>query len=84
MDEHLQILQQNIEAITQHIDADTEFWFARDLQNLLGYSRWENFQTAINRAIESCENSGYTVSDHFRGVTKMIELAKSAKREIAY
>lgn len=54
---------------------NVEFWFARDLQGPLGYSRWENFLTAIQRAIESCETTGYAVSDHFRGVTKMVPLA---------
>ncbi len=41
-------------------------------QKQLGYVRWENFQTAIQRAMESCETSGHAASDHFRGVTKLI------------
>lgn len=49
-----------------------EFWFARDLMEPLGYARWENFVTAIRRAIESCKSTGYDDSDHFRGVTKMV------------
>ena len=59
-----------------------EYWRARDLMPLLGYTRWENFSNAIQRAMESCETSGITVSDHFRDVTKMIELAKGARREV--
>ena len=59
-----------------------EFWFARDLQKLLGYDRWENFAAAISRAKIACENSGQRVDDHFRDVTKMIELGKGAVREI--
>ncbi|MBT9546448.1 MAG: DNA damage-inducible protein D [Candidatus Sericytochromatia bacterium] len=83
MDKQLQTLQQNLEAIVQRADAEgIEFWFARDLQAYLGYARWENFQTAIHRAIESCEVTGHPASDHFRGVTKMIELGKGSKREI--
>lgn len=62
--------------------ASVEYWYARDLMPLLGYDRWENFQNAINRAIESCETSKVEVTDHFREVTKMIELAKGAKRNI--
>ena len=54
----------------------------RFLQEPLGYARWESFQTAIQRAIESCETSGHEASDHFRGVTKMIELGKGGQREI--
>lgn len=63
-------------------DESTEFWFARDLQQPLGYTRWENFLNAIRRAVESCETMGYTISDHFRGVTKMITLGKGGQREI--
>jgi DNA-damage-inducible protein D len=46
-----------------------EFWFARDLQEPLGYARWENFLTAIQRAINSCKTTGYEAEHHFRGVT---------------
>lgn len=63
-------------------DEDVEFWFARDLMEPLGYARWENFQTAINRAIESCETTGYLAVDHFRGVTKMIEIGKGGQRPV--
>ncbi len=59
-----------------------EVWFARDLQNVLGYTRWENFQTAIGRAVDSCKSLDVNVDDHFREVTKMISLAKGAQREI--
>jgi DNA-damage-inducible protein D len=63
-------------------DEDIEFWFARDIMEPLGYARWENFQTAINRAIESCKTTGYAADDHFRGVTKMVKLGSSAERAI--
>lgn len=63
-------------------DGVGEFWFARDLQEPLGYARWENFLTAIERAILSCETMGCVPTDHFRGVTKMIETGKGAKREV--
>lgn len=83
MDKQLQALQHNLEAAVQRADAEgIEFWFARDLQAPLGYARWENFQTAIQRAMESCEASGHKASDHFRGVTKMVELGSGSKREI--
>ncbi len=49
---------------------------------LLGYERWENFDKAISRAMDSCEVSGIEVSDHFREVTKMIETGKSAHRPV--
>lgn len=62
--------------------AKIEFWYARDLMPLLGYGRWENFDKAVNRAMESCKTSGIEVSDHFREVTKMIETGKGARRPV--
>ena len=67
----------NFDAIGQIIKSDdgsenVEVWFARDLQKLLGYARWENFQVAIGRAVESCKQQNVNVDDHFREVTKMI------------
>lgn len=63
-------------------DDGIEFWFARDLMEPLGYARWENFTTAIQRATESCKSTGYNESDHFRGITKMIETGKGAQRPV--
>ncbi len=63
-------------------DNNIEFWFGRELQGCLGYARWENFLVAINRAIESCKSTGIPVPDHFREVTKMVELGSGAKRSI--
>jgi DNA-damage-inducible protein D len=60
-----------------------EVWFARELQALLGYARWENFVVAINRAIDSCITQRIDVVNHFREVTKMIELGKGGKRKVA-
>ncbi|MCF7994954.1 MAG: DNA damage-inducible protein D [Chromatiaceae bacterium] len=79
----IQQLKGHFDALSQHIpDEDVEFWFARDLQEPLGYARWENFQTAIKRAIESCETTGYDPDNHFRGVTKMVRLGSGAERAI--
>ena len=76
-------LQDQFDILIQKIpETDIEFWFARDLQKPLGYARWENFITAINRAIESCKTTGYNPDDHFRGVTKMVPLGSGAKRAI--
>ena len=57
-------------------------WFARQLQEVLGYARWENFQSAINRAVESCNTQGISVDDHFREVTKMVQLGSGSVRDI--
>ena len=59
-----------------------EVWYARELQEVLGYARWENFVVAIGRAIESCKSLNVNVDDHFREVTKMIPTAKGAHRPI--
>ncbi|MCD8010102.1 MAG: DNA damage-inducible protein D [Lachnospiraceae bacterium] len=63
-------------------DTDIEYWLARDLMILLGYERWENFEKAIGRAMESCETSDIAVTDHFREVTKMVQLGNGAKRYV--
>ena len=63
-------------------NGEIEFWYARELQTLLGYSRWENFELVIKKAMISCENAGGNVNDHFRGITKMIKLAKNAERGV--
>jgi DNA-damage-inducible protein D len=49
-----------------------EFWFARDLQVLLGYSEWRNFINAIDKAKISCKNNRISVSDHFVDINKMV------------
>jgi len=59
-----------------------EIWFARELQEILGYARWENFIVAIQRAVDSCKTQNINIDDHFREVTKMVELGSGAKREI--
>ena len=59
-----------------------EYWLARDLQKLLGYARWENFEEAIARAIESCKIVQTKPVDHFREVTKIVNLGSKATREI--
>lgn len=59
-----------------------EVWFARELQVTLGYARWENFQVAIARAVESCKSQNINVDDHFREVTKMIVIGKGGQREV--
>lgn len=79
----IQLMKSHFDALSQTIPEESvEFWFARDLMEPLGYARWENFQTAIRRAIESCETTGYAAEDHFRGITKMIEIGKGGQRPV--
>jgi len=76
-------LKKDFDALAKAVpEENVEFWLARDLMEALGYARWENFLTAIQRAITSCETMGYTAGDHFRGVTKMVALGSGAERAI--
>lgn len=77
-----QIKQQFDLVVQRDEEARIEYWLARDLMPLLGYERWENFEKAIVRAIESCETSGIDVSDHFREATKMVSLGSGSKRSV--
>ena len=63
-------------------DHGAEYWSARELQGLLGYSEWRDFSDAIKRARTSCETSGNKPQYHFGAVNKMIELAKCGQREV--
>lgn len=68
--------------ITDDSGESVEVWYARELQTLLGYARWENFVVAINRAINSCKTQGVSIDDHFREVTKMVSLGSGAQRPV--
>jgi len=70
------------DAIRQVNEQGNEYWSARDLHKLLGYSTWQKFQYAIEQAKKACENSGQDVSDHFNLQVKMIRAGKGAKRSI--
>lgn len=63
-------------------DGKIEYWFARDLQKILGYQHWDKFQNVIDKAKTACENSQVEISDHFRQVAKMVSIGSGANREI--
>lgn len=63
-------------------DSGIEYWFARDLQELLEYSEWRNFLKVIEKAKEACENSGGKVENHFVAVNKMVVIGSGAERPI--
>lgn len=73
---------QSFEDLKQVNDHDAEFWSARELQPLLGYSQWRRFEDAINRAQISCEQSGNNPAYHFAGAGKMLELGSGSQRTV--
>ncbi len=58
-----------------------EYWLARELQELLGYSDWRNFVNTINKAKESCKTTGEAISDHFVDISKMVKIGSGAERK---
>lgn len=67
----------------KHIDEyGNEYWYARELQKVLEYKEWRNFKIVIDKAITSCENSNFNILNHFVETNKMIELGKTAKRNV--
>ena len=68
----------------KHIDENgNEYWFARELQNVLEYKKWEKFNNVINDAISACNLSGYEVADHFPQVGKMVNIGSKTSRNIS-
>lgn len=59
-----------------------DYWSARDLGRVLGYSDYRNFKIVISRAKQACFNSGVRIEDHFGDITEMVDIGSDAKREI--
>ena len=75
-------LTESFECHAQQTETGVEYWLARDLQPLLGYSKWENFQAVIAKAKTACEVSGHVVENHFPDVRKMVRIGSGTEREI--
>ena len=69
----------HFEAIKHIADDGTEFWYARELSNVLEYVQWRNFAKVLERAILACKNSGYEILDHFAEVSKIVEAGATTK-----
>jgi DNA-damage-inducible protein D len=72
----------DFEEHAQQTEGGVEYWLARDLQHLLGYTKWDNFLGVFGKAKTACEVSGHVVADHFADVGKMVDLGSGSQREI--
>ena len=77
-----QLLSELEKLVQVEFESGVEFWLARDLQGILGYTKWENFRKVVESAMTACETSGHKASDHFPEVRKMIPLGKGGQRQI--
>jgi len=77
-----QLLSELEKLVQVEFESGVEFWLARDLQTVLGYSNWQNFKRVLESAVTACETSGHKASDHFTGISKMIPLGKGGQRKI--
>ena len=66
----------------RHEENGVEFWYARELMELLEYVQWRNFEKIIEKAKITCENNGIIVTDHFADVSKMVEIGSKAQRKL--
>lgn len=80
--EKISALRQTFDSISHFTEEGIEYWLARELQPQFGYDRWENFEIAIWRAMDSCKATGIDADDHFRESTKMITLGKGGQRAV--
>lgn len=72
----------SFESIKHINEYGIEYWSARELMPVLEYAQWRNFTQTINKDMDSCKAAKIEVSDHFAKVSKMIETAKTAQREV--
>ncbi len=80
----LELIKVYFEDFNSHVyEADgLEFWFARDLQLLLGYAKWENFLNVIEKAKDACKNSGGRVEDNFADTVRAVDMPNGGTKEV--
>ena len=80
-EEEIKELFEQFEAIANEYEG-VECWSARELAQVLGYSKWERFEGVIERAKDACVNAGGNIRDHFPSVGKMVTLGSGSQREV--
>lgn len=80
--QQIQTLTATFEGHAQRTENGIEYWLARDLQHLLGYGKWDNFQSVLSKARTACEVSDHAIADHFADVGKMVDLGSGSQRQI--
>ena len=80
--ELVQTLTDTFEGHAQQTETGVEYWLARDIQHLLGYTEWRNFALVISKAQTACELSGHLTPDHFVDVNKTIAMPKGASKDV--
>ncbi len=76
-------MTESFEGHAQETENGIEYWLARDLQHLLGYTKWNNFLNVISKAKTACELSKHAILDHFADVGKMVGLGSGSERKIS-
>ncbi len=80
--EIINTLTSNFESFANKTKGGVEFWFARDLQKLLGYSKWENFREVLEKAKISCDTANVSRQEHFPDIRKSSTMPNGGVREI--
>ena len=78
----IQSLTEAFEGHAQQTENGVEYWLARDIQHLLGYSKWDNFLNVVSKAKTACDVSGHDIDDHFADVGKMVKLGSGSQRQV--
>ena len=78
----IHLMTESFKGHAQETENGVEYWLARDVQHLLGYTEWRNFLNIVTKAKTACEVSAHPVQDHFVDINKMVELGSGSQREI--
>lgn len=81
MEAHILYVKTALDASMRVTPKGNPYWYGRDLMEILGYARWENFSEVVQKAMQACDNSGKFSVNHFRYMAEMIEAGKGAKRK---